>query len=246
MMVMMVVFVPSHERYLVRALHAGLWMVVCGLLVGVVDVLTLLDVELVQQFPMPILKVGDDTREMSHSPHTWNVFYSLVDARCGLGGLTHGARAVDMLITVAVASNARMVDLHRVPGCCDYVTGDIGCPLVISLVWAQDISRVDAGGPMTVVFKVEVFDSRHERHLLGMVHNGALMVVRRLLDGGSEVVSLLDAIMVSLYLIPVLTTGPDTMVLHQSTPSWNNYVKLIFHQAYRDSQAAPPPDRRAA
>ena len=91
----------------------------------------------------------------------------------------------------------------------------------------MDIRRIDAGCPMTVVSKVEVFDCRHERHLLCMVHIGALMVFRCLLDGGSEVVTLLDAMVVTQYLIPALTTGPYTMVLHQFTPSWNNYVKLI-------------------
>ena len=182
MMVMVDVFDPSHERHLVRALHAGSRMVVCGLLDGAADVLTWLDVELVQQFPMPILMVGDDTRVLSHSPHTWEVFFRLVDACCGLGGVTQGALAVGMLTTIAVDSNARMVDLHRVHGSCEYVTGEIGCSQVIAQVWAMDISWVDAGCPMTVVSKVEVFDSRHERYLLGMVHNGAIMVFRRLLD----------------------------------------------------------------
>ena len=226
-MVMLVVFDPSHERHLVRALHAGSRMVVCGLLDGAADVLTWLDVELVQQFPMPILMVGDGTRVLSHPPHTWEVFYSLVDACCGLGGLPLGALAVGMLTTVAADSNARMVEFHRVHGSCEYVTGDIDCSQVIAQVWAMDIRWVDAGCPMTVVSKVEVFESRHERHLLGTVHNGAIMVFRRLLDGGSGVVMLLDTIVVTQYLIPVLTTGPDTTVLHLSAPSWNHYVKLI-------------------
>ena len=227
MMVMLVAFDPSHDRHLVRALHAGSRMVVCGLLDGAADVLTWLDVELAQQFPMPILMVGDGTRVLSHAPHTWEVFYSLVDACCGLGSLPLGALAVGMLTMVAADSNARMVEFHRVHGSCEYVTGDIDCSQVIAQVWAMDIRWVDAGCPMTVVSKVEVFESRHERHLLGMVHNGAIMVFRRLLDGGSGVVMLLDTIVVTQYLIPVLTTGPDTTVLHLSSPSWNNYVKLI-------------------
>ena len=218
------VFVPSHERHLVRALHVGLMMVVCGLRDGAADAPMLLDVELVQQFPMPNLKVGDDTRVLSNPPHTWKDLYRLVDACCGLDGLTHGAHAVGMLTTVAVDCNAWMVDLHKAHG--GYVTGDIGCPQVIAQGWAKDIRRIDAGCPMTVVSSVEVFDSRHERHLLGVVHHGALMEFRRLLDGGSEVVTLLDAIVVTQYLVPVPTTGPDTTVLHQF-PSWENYVKLL-------------------
>ena len=221
---MMDVFVPSHVRHLVSALHVGLMMVVCGLRDGAADAPMLLEVELVQQFPMPNLKVGDDTRVLSNPPHTREDLYRLVDACCGLAGLTHGAHAVGMLTTVAVDCNAWMVDLHNAHG--GYVTGDIGCPQVIAQGWAKDIRRIDAGCPMTVVSSVEVFDSRHERHLLGVVHNGALMEFCRLLDGGSEVVTLLDACVVTQYLVPVPTTGPDTTVLHHF-PSWEHYVKLL-------------------
>ena len=114
----------------------GTGMVFTGLLDGVPDVLTLLDFVLVQQFSIPLLKVDDGTKVLFHSLHTWEDFFKLVDACCGLDGPTHGAHAVGVQTMVAVDSSARMVTLHKAPGGCEYVIGDAGCPQVIAGVWS--------------------------------------------------------------------------------------------------------------
>ena len=81
--------------------------------------------------------VDDVTRVLYLSRHTWEDFFKLVDACCRLGGMTHGAHAVGMQTMVAVDSNARLVDLHKVHGGCEYVIGDVGCPQVIAEVWSK-------------------------------------------------------------------------------------------------------------
>ena len=133
--VMVVVFDPAHVRHLVRSVRAGTGMVRTGLLDGAPDVLTLLDVVLVQQFSIPLLKVDDGTKVLFHSLHTWEDFFKLVDACCGLDGMTHGAHAVGVQTMVAVDSTACMVNLHKVHG--EYVIGDAGCPQVIAGVWPK-------------------------------------------------------------------------------------------------------------
>ena len=114
----------------------GTGLVRTGLLDGAPEVLTRLDVVLVQQVSIPLLKVDDGTKVLFHSLHTWEDFFKLVDACCGLDGPTHGAHAVGVQTMVAVDSSARMVTLHKAPGGCEYVIGDAGCPQVIAGVWS--------------------------------------------------------------------------------------------------------------
>ena len=157
--VKVMVFDPAHERHLVRSVHTGKVMVLAGLLDGASDVLTLLDVVLVQQFSIPSLRVDEGTKVLYHSQHTWEDFYKLVDACCGLGGMTHGAHAVGMQTMVAVDSNARMVDLHKVHGGCEYVTGDVGCPMVIAEVW----SKSNHAAVMSAGFSCQPFSQLGDR-----------------------------------------------------------------------------------
>ena len=135
--VKVVVFGPAHERHLVRSVLTGSILVLGGLFDGASDVLTLLDVVLVQLFSIPSLKVDDVTRVLYHLQHTWEDFFKLVDACCGLVEMTHGAHAIGMQTMVAVDSDAPLVDLHMVHGGCEYVIGDVGCPQVIAEVWSK-------------------------------------------------------------------------------------------------------------
>ena len=114
----------------------GTGLVRTGLLDGAPEVLTRLDVVLVQQVSIPLLKVDDGTKVLFHSLHTWEDFFKLVDACCGLDGPTHGAHAVGVQTMVAVDSSARMVTFYKVHGGCEYVIGDAGCPQVIAGVWS--------------------------------------------------------------------------------------------------------------
>ena len=114
----------------------GTGLVRTGLLDGAPEVLTRLDVVLVQQVSIPLLKVADGAKVLVHSLHTWEDFLKLVDACYGFDGPAHGAHAVGVQTMVAVDSSARMVTLHKAPGGCEYVIGDAGCPQVIAGVWS--------------------------------------------------------------------------------------------------------------
>ncbi|CAL1127201.1 unnamed protein product, partial [Cladocopium goreaui] len=137
----------------------GTGMVFTGLLDGVPDELTLLDVVLVQQFSIPLLKVDDGTKVLFHSLHTWEDFFKLVDACCGLDGPTHGAHAVGVQTMVAVDSSARMVTFHKVHGGCEYVIGDAGCPQVIAGVW----SKCNHAAVMSAGFSCQPFSQLGDR-----------------------------------------------------------------------------------
>ena len=137
----------------------GTGMVFTGLLDGVPDVLTLLDFVLVQQFSIPLLKVDDGTKVLFHSLHTWEDFFKLVDACCGLDGPTHGAHAVGVQTMVAVDSSARMVTFHKVHGGCEYVIGDAGCPQVIAGVW----SKCNHAAVMSAGFSCQPFSQLGDR-----------------------------------------------------------------------------------
>ena len=62
----------------------GTGLVRTGLLDGAPEVLTRLDVVLVQQVSIPLLKVDDGAKVLVHSLHTWEDFLKLVDACYGL------------------------------------------------------------------------------------------------------------------------------------------------------------------
>ena len=61
---------------------------------GVVDggsgLVTLFVVIVMKQDPIPMLEIGSDTKVLSRTAHTWNDFL-LIDACCGIGGMSHGA-----------------------------------------------------------------------------------------------------------------------------------------------------------
>ena len=135
--VMVVVFDPARECHLGRSVRVGTGLMLSGLLDGAPDVLTLLDVVLVQQFSVLLLRVDDGTKVLLHSLYTWEDFFTLVDAYCGLGDPTHGAPAVGMHTMVAVDSNARMMFFYKVHGGCKYVIGDAGSTQVIAGVWSK-------------------------------------------------------------------------------------------------------------
>ena len=66
----------------------------------------------------------------------------------------------------------------------------------------MDLAEVDAGGRFSVVVKVMVFDPAHERHLVRSVHTETVMVLAGLLDGASDVLTLLDVVLVQQFSIP--------------------------------------------
>ena len=71
----------------------------------------------------------------------------------------------------------------------------------------MEIGQIDTGGLMTLVAKVEVMGPQHDRHLLRMEYVGTLFVFKGLLDGASSCVTLVDAVVVTQFPIPVLGKG---------------------------------------
>ena len=89
----------------------------------------------------------------------------------------------------------------------------------------MDIGQVDAGGVISLVFVVVVFVSSLESHLLRNRATGNLVKYSGLLGGGP--VTLIDAVVVRQFLVPAITSGASTKVLHHVVPSWAHFVKLI-------------------
>ena len=130
---------PKHERHLVRLLHTGATAQVRGLLEGSSCRLTLIDAVVVKQFPIPELEIGPETKVLYHSRHTWSNFYKLIDACCGIGGVSHGVLALGVQTTVSVDCNVRMTNLHKVHSSGETVTGDVnvGHPQIIFELWRK-------------------------------------------------------------------------------------------------------------
>ena len=80
---------------------------------------------------------------------------------------------------------------------------------------------------MTMVAKVEVFDPCHDRHLLRMEYVGTLFVFRGLLEGEAALVTLVDAVVVTQFPMPLLEKGPNTKVLYHTPHTWNDFFKLV-------------------
>ena len=91
----------------------------------------------------------------------------------------------------------------------------------------MDVSRVDAGGKICLVLDVVVFDFCHENHLLRNKATGTLVKYNGLLDGGHSVVTLIDAVVVRQFPVPLLASGSDTKVLHHVVPAWNHFFKMV-------------------
>lgn len=99
------------------------------------------------QFPFPRMRCGARTRVFCHLPSSWTDFHKLIDTRCGLGGISHGASAIGLHTTVANDMNPRMVELHAAHSTCEHVVGDIGDLHVVADIWVKcDRAAVLAAG----------------------------------------------------------------------------------------------------
>ena len=83
---------PKHERHLLRVVHANCLMTYSGVVDGGSGLVTLFVVIVMKQVPIPMLEIRSETKVkvLSRTSHTWNDFL-LIDAYCGIGGLSHGA-----------------------------------------------------------------------------------------------------------------------------------------------------------
>ena len=139
-------------------------MVYRGLPDGGTDMVTLVDALVEAQFLIPVLEQGKDTKVLYHSTHSWNDYFRLVVVCCGIGGVAHGALAVGVQTTVSNDCNTKMLELHRAHSGAHSILGDCGnppswcgCPQPKVEVLPtdgshgklMDISRIDAGCPMT-------------------------------------------------------------------------------------------------
>ena len=78
-----------------------------------------------------------------------------------------------------------------------------------------------------LVLDIVVFVSSLEGHLLRNRATGSLVKYSGLLEGGYDSVTLIDAVVGRQFLVPAITSGASTMVLHPAVPSWANLFKQI-------------------
>ena len=126
-----------HVRHLVKLCRSDGRVQVRGLVNGVCSQQLPLDVEVVKQFPMPVLEICQATKVTCHTKHTWFEFQQLVDVFSGLGGVAHGAHAAGVHTAVAVDRDSRTTLGLQVHSHVGGVTGEGGHPLVILALWQK-------------------------------------------------------------------------------------------------------------
>ena len=131
----MKIFDISHERHLLFTDPQGVQFAFTGLLDYGHDSYTLLDVELVKQFPNPHVVATSATRVMYHDLPSWNKLHNIIDVCSGFGGMAQGSHAAGFFVQVAVDHNAKMLSLFQKQFNCDVVHGDVGSHAVIYDTW---------------------------------------------------------------------------------------------------------------
>lgn len=98
---------------------------------------------------------------------------------------------------------------------------------MFAMALLMEIGQFDSGGHMTLVAKVKTDDPGHDQHLLRVENVGTLFVFRELLDGQSDSVTVVDAVVVTQFPNPVLEQGPFVQILYHATCMWNDYYTLV-------------------
>ena len=133
----MMVVDPCHERHLVKLCYSDGRVHVRGLVCGVWSQQMPLDVEVVKQFPMPVLEICQAAKVTYHTMYPWFVFPQLVDAVSGFGRVAHGTHAAGVQTAVAVDRASRMTLGHQVHSHGGVVTGEGGHPQVVFELWQK-------------------------------------------------------------------------------------------------------------
>ena len=68
----------AHDCHLFSAVHNGSMFTVSGLIDGTGDRYSLLNAEFRQQFPIPLLGVGDRTSVIKHESPSWSAMYDVI------------------------------------------------------------------------------------------------------------------------------------------------------------------------
>ena len=141
------VFDISHDRHRMILEPSGIPFNFTGLLESGHDSYTLLDVEMIQQFPIPHLVSNPASRVMFHDQPDWMGLHDLIDVCAGFGGMAQGAHAAGFFVKVAVDFNPKMLSLYQKQFNCDVVLGDIGSHDVVYETWsaAKGASTLSAG-----------------------------------------------------------------------------------------------------
>lgn len=131
----MKIFDISHGKHVLVTEPNGIPFVYTGLLEFGHEAYTLLDAELVRQFPEPHVKASQFTRVMHHDPPSWDKLHDLIDVCSGFGGMAQGAHAAGFFVKVAVDHNPKMLSLFQTQFNCDVVLGDAGAHEVMYNTW---------------------------------------------------------------------------------------------------------------
>ena len=131
----MKIFDISHGKHVLVTEPNGISFVYTGLLEYGHEAYTLLDAELVRQFPEPHVRASRFTRVMHHDPPSWDKLHDLIDVCSGFGGMAQGAHAAAFFVKVAVDHNSKMLSLFQTQFNCDVVLGDAGAHEVMYNTW---------------------------------------------------------------------------------------------------------------
>ena len=96
----MKVFDITHDRHRLVTEPLGSPFLFTGLLEFGHESYTLMDVELLQQFPVPHVIARPSTRIMHHDPPDWSSLHDLIDVCSGMGGMSQGAHAAGFMVRV--------------------------------------------------------------------------------------------------------------------------------------------------
>ena len=130
----MKVFDYAHSAHLMK-LSSGCMFHLDGLIDDGFEAYTLFGALMGNQFPIPMVRLDDKSKVLTHTKPSWNSLHSLIDICAGFGGLAQGAIASGMHVAVAVDHNQAMLDLYSKVSDVPKVCGDFGQKDVLFSIW---------------------------------------------------------------------------------------------------------------
>lgn len=132
----MKVFDYAHSAHLMN-LASGCMFHLDGLLDDGFDAYTVLGALMGNQFPLPVIRLDEKSKVLTHTKPSWDALHTLIDLCSGFGGLAQGAIASGMQVAVAVDHNQSMLDLYSKVSDVPKVCGDFGQPDVLVEIWKK-------------------------------------------------------------------------------------------------------------
>ena len=145
----------SHAAHLMELLPKGQRFFLSALLSFGHDCYTLLDAQVSQVYPMPVLTLSSRGRILNWDQPTWKGLHSLVELCSGMGALGAGAAACGFSPTVAVDHNSKLLGLYAAHSPAVLIHGCIGDNSTI----AEIATKMPYPGTMTSGFSCQPFSN---------------------------------------------------------------------------------------